>query len=49
MAVSRQQRFTPNAANQAWSLDFVSDQLATGMRFRALTVVDIFTRRIISD
>ena len=44
MAVSRQQRFKPNAANQAWSLDFVSDQLANGMRFRALTVVDIFTR-----
>ena len=44
MAVSRQQRFKPNAANQAWSLDFVSDQLANGMRFRALTVVDIYTR-----
>jgi transposase InsO family protein len=36
--------FKPNAANQARSLDFVSDQLANGMRFRALTVVDLYTR-----
>ncbi len=37
----------PEAAqrpNQRWSLDFVSDQLADGRRFRALTVVDDFTR-----
>jgi putative transposase len=27
-----------------WSLDFVSDQLAHGRRFRALTVVNIYTR-----
>ena len=31
-------------ANQRWSLDFVSDQLANGRRFRLLTVVDDFTR-----
>ena len=30
--------------NQAWSLDFVADQLADGRRFRALTIVDVFTR-----
>ena len=29
---------------QVWSLDFVADQLADGRRFRALTVVDVFTR-----
>lgn len=28
----------------AWSMDFVSDQLQDGHRFRALTVVDVFTR-----
>ena len=31
-------------ANQAWSLDFVADQLTDGRRFRALTIVDLFTR-----
>ncbi len=30
--------------NQVWSLDFVADQLADGRRFRALTVVDEYTR-----
>ncbi|MFZ0637016.1 MAG: IS3 family transposase [Candidatus Acidiferrales bacterium] len=30
--------------NHAWSLDFVSDQLTDGRRFRALTIVDVFTR-----
>jgi putative transposase len=27
-----------------WSLDFVADQLADGRRFRALTIMDVFTR-----
>ena len=27
-----------------WSLDLVADQLADGRQFRALTVVDVFTR-----
>ena len=30
--------------NQEWSLDFVSDALATGRAIRALTVLDDFTR-----
>jgi putative transposase len=30
--------------NQRWSLDFVSDALACGRRFRVLAVVDDFTR-----
>jgi putative transposase len=29
---------------EVWSLDFVADQWADGRRFRALTVVDVFTR-----
>ena len=32
------------AANQCWSMDFVSDALFDGRRFRALTVVDNFSR-----
>lgn len=30
-------------ANQVWSMDFVSDALFNGKRFRALTVVDVYT------
>ncbi len=30
--------------NEAWTLDFVADQLANGQRIRALTVVDVCTR-----
>jgi putative transposase len=35
---------TSLAANQRWSLDFVSDQLTDGRRFRILAVVDDCTR-----
>lgn len=31
---------SPLAGNDRWSLDFVSDQLADGRRFRVLTAVD---------
>lgn len=34
----------PTAPNERWSLDFVSDQLTDGRRFRILTVVDNCTR-----
>jgi putative transposase len=34
----------PDGPNQRWSLDFVSDALADGRRFRILAVVDDFTR-----
>ncbi len=34
----------PLAANDRWSLEFVSDQLTDGRRFRVLTVVDDCTR-----
>ena len=30
--------------NQRWSMDFVHDMLATGRRFRALTVLDNYAR-----
>src|ERR1019366_6403589 len=35
---------TPLAANQRWTLDFVSDQMTDGRRFRILTVIDNCTR-----
>ena len=36
------------APNHAWTLDFVSDQLVDGGRFRALTVLDIHTRQCLA-
>lgn len=43
-ASRRPPRTRPQAPNVAWSMDFVSDQTASGKRFRALTVVDILSR-----
>src|SRR5438445_793430 len=43
-ATNGRQRTNPTAPNEVWSLDFVADQLADWRRFRALTVVDVFTR-----
>ena len=34
--------------NQRWSLDFVSDQMTDGRRFRILTVVDNCTRECLA-
>jgi len=34
----------PNAPNERWSLDFVSDCFTDGRRFRILAIVDDFTR-----
>ncbi len=31
-------------ANQRWAMDFVSDTLASGRTFRALTIIDEYTR-----
>ena len=36
----------PTAVNQRWSMDFVSDQLANGRRFRILNIVDDYSREI---
>ena len=38
----------PQAPNQRWSLDFVSDQLGSGRRFRILAVVDDFSRECLA-
>jgi len=47
-AEQRGERARTTAANQAWSLDFVADQLTDGRRFRALTMVDVFTRESVA-
>ena len=38
----------PSRPNERWSLDFVSDTLADGRRFRALCVVDDFSREALA-
>lgn len=35
---------TPTAANQMWSIDFMSDSLVDGRKFRLLNVIDDFNR-----
>ncbi len=44
MVVHREARCRPTRPNEAWSLDFVHDQLSNGQKLRALTVVDVFSR-----
>ncbi len=44
MVVHREARCAPKHPNEAWSLDFIHDQLNNGAKIRALTVVDIYSR-----
>ena len=39
----------PSAINQRWSMDFVSDQLSNGRRFRVLNVVDDYSREMLGQ
>src|SRR5262249_46206146 len=39
---------TPRAANERWSMDFMSDALADGRRIRLLNVVDDWTRECLA-
>jgi putative transposase len=39
----------PDALNRRWSLDFVSDALGDGRRFRILCVVDDFSRECLNE
>jgi transposase InsO family protein len=36
------------AANQVWSVDFMSDTLSSGRRFRTLNIVDDYTRECLA-
>lgn len=40
---------TPECVNRRWSMDFVSDQLADGRRFRVLNIVDDFSRECVGQ
>ena len=45
----RQLMARPTGVNQRWSMDFVSDQLSDGRRFRVLDVVDDFSREMVGQ
>lgn len=47
-ALPRKRREPPTSANERWSMDFMSDSLATGRCFRTLNVVDDFTRECVA-
>jgi putative transposase len=44
-AAHRMERINFTHRNQCWSMDFVSDQLFDGRKFRALTVLDNYSRK----
>lgn len=44
-ASHRMERPNTRTINECWSMDFVSDQLFNGNRFRALTILDNFSRK----
>ena len=48
MLVSRQVKIKPTRINEAWSMDFVADQLANGQKFRALTIMDVFSKEALA-
>lgn len=39
---------TPNGKNISWSMDFVSDVLTNGRRFRVLNIIDDFNREAVA-
>lgn len=47
-AASRMERPILTGPNQAWSMDFVSDALFNGNKFRALTLIDNHTRECLA-
>ena len=44
----RQQRHILTGVDQCWSMNFVSDNLFNGQRFRALTIVDNFSHECLA-
>lgn len=45
----RQVLTVPESTNERWSMDFVSDQLNNGRRFRVLNVVDDYSRELVGQ
>lgn len=40
--------FVPNSINQVWSIDFMSDSLWDGRKFRLLNIIDDYNREILT-
>lgn len=47
--VERRTLATPTGPNQRWSMDFISDALSVGRRFRSLNIVDDFNRECLAS
>ena len=47
-AVERQPLTIPTGTNQRWSMDFVSDALSDGRKFRSLNIVDDYNRECVA-
>jgi len=47
-AAHRREQIKATQPNQYWSMDFVADRFGDGKRFRAQTVVDIYTRECLT-
>lgn len=45
----RQALSMPERVNERWSMDFVSDQLSNGRRFRVLNIIDDFSRELVGQ
>ena len=43
----KQALIIPSAPNQTWSMDFMSDRLMNGRRFRVLNIIDDYNREIL--
>ena len=49
VAVARQPLPVPTRLNEGWALDFMSDALSNGRRFRVLNVVDMLSREALAS
>jgi putative transposase len=44
----KQALYKPDAPNKVWSIDFMSDSLWDGRKFRTLNIIDDFNRKILA-